>query len=420
MIINNFSELATTDTRRDALEIINAGIEASLTKNAMKQITLEGNVLKIKDQEFDLAQFENIYVIGGGKAAADMAEEIEKILGDKITKGIITDVVSKELKRIEVVKGNHPTPSQTNVDACKRMVEIVKNASEKDLIINLISGGGSAILAYPRGTLEERIEMNHALLTKGTDIYQTNTVRKHISKIKGGQLSEISYPATLISLIFSDVLGNDLSVIASGCTVKDNSTLEDAKKIIEDFGLPKMEESTFKETPKDESVFSKTHNILLLDNSVAVEAMKNKAEELGYIREVLGLELSGEAKEIGKEMAEKIKPGVAMIAAGETTVTVTGHGKGGRNQELALGAIGNYRFPGCIISAGTDGIDNTEAAGAISDEKTKEETEKLGLNPEEFLQNNDAFNFFSKLNDLIMTGPTGTNVADIMLALGKK
>jgi len=419
MLINNFKDLATSQERKDALQIINSGIEAVLTKNAMQNfIKLNNNILKIKDKEFNLDDYEKIYVIG---AAADMAEQLELILGNKIETGIVTDIVEKKLNKIQVIKGTHPLPSQINADACERMVKLAEEATENDLIITLISGGGSAILAYPRThTLQEAIEMNKSLMKAGADIYKMNAVRKHISKFKGGQLSKIAYPTTLISVIFSDVLGNDLSVIASGPTVKDNSTLEEVKKIIEDYNLPKLHEQDFKETPKDDNVFSKTHNILLLDNSVAVKAMEQKAFELGYEVEILGCELKGEARDLGKELANKLVPGKAFIGAGETTVTVKGHGKGGRNQELALGSIDHFNIPGIIISAGTDGIDNTDAAGAIADELSGEKSRKLGLNKEDFLNNNNAFPFFQDMNDLILTGPTGTNVADIMLALGKK
>lgn len=421
MLIQNFLEVGSSETRKDALEIINAGIDAVLTRNAIsKFVKLEGNILKIKDKEFDLSNFEKIYVIGGGKASADMAEEIEHILGDKIHRGIVTDVIEKKLNKIEVVKGTHPIPSEANAHACQRMVDIAQNASENDLIICLISGGGSALLSNPRAHVGGEIKMNEALMKAGANIQQMNAVRKHISKFKGGQLSKIAYPATIISLIFSDVLGNDLSVIASGPTVKDKTTLKDVKSIIENYGLPRLHPDDFAETPKEDKWFSKTHNILLLDNSVAVDAMKDKAQALGYQVEVLDHELAGEAREVGVNLAGRIKPGVASIAAGETTVTVTGDGIGGRNQELVLGAIEKIKIPGVVISAATDGMDNTDAAGAIADKKSVGKALVFGLNTQEYLQHNDAFHFFEKMKDLIITGSTGTNVADIMLALGAK
>ncbi len=421
MIIQNFDEVGRTETRKDALEIINAGIEAVLTKPAMKKfVTLQDNILNIKGQEFDLSEFKDIYVIGGGKAGGDMAEALEEILGDRIKDGIVITTQEKELKRIKVVQGTHPNPSKKNQQACDRILETAERAGEEDLLLTVISGGGSALMANPRThTFHEDLKMNQELLTSGADIYEINAVRKHLSKFKGGQLSEVAYPTTLVTMIISDVLGNDLSVIASGPTVKDESTVEDAKEVIEKYNLPELHPEDFKETPKDDKWFSKTHNILLLTNEDSVNAMKEKAGELGYETEILGYEIEGEAREVGKDLAQQIEAGTAKIGAGETTVTVTGDGKGGRNQEVALGALGSFDNPGVVASAGTDGIDNTEAAGAVSDQNSKRRATERGLNHNRYLENNDAFNFFQKINDLIMTGETGTNVADIMLALGE-
>ncbi len=421
MIIDNFEDLARTETRKDALRIINSGIEAVLTKPAMNRfINLEEDILNIKGNEFDLSDYENIYVIGGGKAGGDMAEALEEILGDRIEKGIVITTQSRDLERIEVVEGTHPNPSKKNARACDRILELAERAGENDLLLTVISGGGSALMANPRThTFHEALKQNKNLLKSGADIYEINAVRKHLSKFKGGQLSEVAYPATLATMIISDVLGNDLSVIASGPTVKDESTVEDAKEVIEKYDLPELHKEDFQETPKEDKWFSKTHNILLLTNEDAVNAIQEKAEELGYGTELIGLEVEGEAKEVGAKLAKRITSGKAIIGAGETTVTVTGDGKGGRNQEVALGAIGNFETSGVVISAGTDGIDNTPAAGAVSDEESDKRASETDLEPQDYLERNDAYNFFEEMDDLIMTGETGTNVADIMLSLGE-
>jgi glycerate-2-kinase len=421
MIIKNYNDLVTDATREDALEIINAGMEAVLTENAMERfVTLDGSTLTIRGNDFDLDAYDNVYLIGGGKAAADMATYMNDLLGDRITEGLVTDVVDRDLENVEVVKGNHPLPSQTNMEACSRMVDIAERATADDLVLALISGGGSAILAYPRVKLQTLIDTNQALLKSGASIDEINAVRKHISNIKGGQLSQIANPATVVTAIFSDVLGNDLSVIASGPTVNDPSTMQDGQDVLDTYGIDTVSIDDMEETPNDDAVFDTTTNILLLENSVAVDAMVDEAIARGYDVERLGLEVEGEARDLGKELAEGLEAGTAFIGAGETTVTVTSDGKGGRNQEVALGAIGNFAMRGAVVSAGTDGIDNTEAAGAIADKHVEDRASIMGLDPDDYLSNNDAFHFFEKTQGLIMTGPTGTNVADIMLGLGAK
>lgn len=416
MIIKNFKDLATNETRKNALEIINKGIGAVLIKNSMhKQIKISKNILKIKKDHWNLSNYNNIYVIGAGKAAADMAEAIEEIFGKKITKGIVIDTRKKTLSKIKVIKGTHPLPSETNVEATKRIIKILEDCREKDLIISLISGGGSALMVSPRIDLKEQIKINKILLEKGAAIQEINTIRKHISKIKGGQLAKIAANSTIINLIVSDVITNDLNVIASGPTVNDPTTINDAIKIQKKYSLPNL---PFIETPKEK--LTNVKNILLITNVPAAEAMYKKARELGYEAKILTTQLKGEAKDVGKELAKLLKPKKAIIAAGETTVTVKGSGKGGRNQELVLGAA-KFIKKGVIVSCSSDGIDFiTAAGGGIADENTKEKAKKLGLDIDKSLKENDSYNFLRKVNGIIRTGKTGTNVGDLMLLLGKK
>lgn len=416
MIIKNFRNLAVTKTRRHALEIINAGLEAVLiSKSFRAQVKLSGNILKIKNFSCDISRYRRIFVVGAGKAAADMAQETEKIFGSKIKKGIVIDTRSLKLSKIKVVKGTHPFTSSVNINATKKIISLLEKCQKDDLVICLISGGGSALLEDPLIKLEKQVELNKTLLKKGATIQEINTIRKHISRVKGGQLAKIAHPAKVITLIISDVITNNLDAIASGPTVRDLSTLSDAKKIQIKYSLSILK---LTETPKDK--LQNVTNILLVTNISATEAMRKKAAELGYTAKILTTRLNGEAREVGKKFASLIEPGKALIAAGETTVHVNGDGKGGRNQELALASAQLIR-KGTIISCSTDGVDFiTEAAGGIVDEQTKETAQIKKINPQEFLDNNDSYNCLKKLNGIIVTGKTGTNVGDLLLALGEK
>lgn len=413
MIIKNFRQLATSKIRKDALEIINSGLEAALIGPSMKsQIRLSNNLLKIQNKSWNLNKYKRIIVIGAGKASSEMAFYLEEILESRISEGIVIDTKSTKLSKIKSVKGTHPLPSKVNVKATNDIIRMLKSASSKDLVINLISGGGSALLCAPRIGLDKQIEITRLLLKRGATIQEINTIRKHVSLVKGGQLASYT-KAQIITLIVSDVLDNKLEIIASGPTVRDSTSIADAKRIQKKYRLPELE---FIETPKHK--LENVTNILLITNVLSTKAMAQRAEALGYKTRVLTTQLQGESRNVGKMLAKSIKSGYALIAAGETTVHVKGHGKGGRNQELVLGAV-EYIKKGVIISCSTDGVDFiTEAAGAIADENTKEDAKRLNLDTSKFLKNNDSYNFLKKVNGIISTGKTGTNVADLMLALG--
>ncbi|MEK6967752.1 MAG: DUF4147 domain-containing protein [Nanoarchaeota archaeon] len=408
MLIKNFKALARNKQRETALRILNAGIEAVLVKNAIKKaIRRDGDILHIKEMVYKLSSFDKVFVVGFGKASIACAREIEKILPDHIDDGIVLDVSSAKLKKIKVAKCTHPVLSAQNVQNTKKMISLLKKAEKNDLVICFVSGGGSAILENPAVPISKYITMNKTLLKCGAEIHEMNTIRKHMSKVKGGQLPGYTNGATFVSLILSDVVGDDLSFIASGPTVHDETSVSDAKRIIRKYKLPKAKliETPFKMPPH-------VHNFLILNNLMAVEAMKHEAEALGLKAEILTTKEVGEARKVGEMLAKKAKKGYAIIAAGETTVTVKGNGKGGRNQEVCLGALKNIG-DSVVVSAGTDGIDNTPAAGAIVDKTTLQKNK----NYKKYLDNNDAFNYLKKTKDLIFTGKTGTNVADIMLVL---
>lgn len=415
MIIKNFSSLSTSKERKDALSIINSGIEAVLTKPAMRrQISKTNNILKIQNKSWNLNKYKRIFVIGAGKAALDMAEVIQEILGDKITKGILIDTREKNLKNIKVVKGTHPIPSKVNVIATNEIISILKESKKDDLILCLMSGGGSALLISPRIPLNNQIEVTKMLLKRGANIGEINTVRKHISFVKGGQLAKLAEPSEIITLIISDVITNDLNVIASGPTVKDPTTISDAIRVAKKYKLPSL---PFVETPKNNP--KNAVNILLITNIPAAKAMEIKAKSLGYKAKIISYRISGEARKLGKELAQNMKKNTALIAVGESTVTIHGHGKGGRNQELALTAA-NYIKSGVVVSSSSDGVDFiTDAAGGITDQNTKKEAKKKNISIGDCLKNNDSYNALRKLNGLIHMNKTGTNIGDVIIALRK-
>ena len=428
----------------ELISIFKAGVDAvNPYKLILQSLKIDCNILNIKDVSYDLSRFNNIIVIGAGKATASMAQAVEKVIGDKISDGLI--VVKYEhtspLKKIRQIEAGHPLPDEAGLKGTEEILKLLEGADEKTLVICLLSGGGSALLVSPLDgiTLDEKKEVNRFLLSVGARINEVNAVRKHLSKIKGGRLSEISHPATLITLILSDVIGDKLDVIASGPTVPGNSTFKDAMDVIEKYNLvDKLPENVIRllnrglmgeigDTPKAE--FEKNRVFIIGSLKYALAAAKEKAVSMGYETEIISSELQGEARDVGRWLTEKAKgiKGIrCLISGGETTVTVKGNGEGGRNQELALAfAIEIEGMKGItMLSAGTDGTDGpTDAAGAIVDGETVIKTRELGLNPNHYLADNDSYNFFKKLDFLsgerfhMTTGPTGTNVMDIQIIL---
>ena len=435
--------------REQALAIFNAAVSAVQPSCLLpKHIRLEHNKLWLHDQTFLLEDYDHIYVIGAGKGSAAMAVETEKILGELIKKGIVVTKYGHALplQKIKCIEAGHPLPDENSVLAGKEIMQFAAQAGEKDIIIALISGGASALLAdHPPGTsLVDVQEVFKLLLHSGATINEMNTVRKHLSLIKGGQLARAAYPATVVSFILSDVIGDPLDVIASGPTVADPTSFENAYAVLQKYDLVKKLHPSIhvwlqnglngeiEDTPKaGDPVFEKTFNRLIGTNRIALEAAAKKAEELGFVPFIITDRLSGEADEEAKKLVDYIlmcrsaKP-ACILMGGETTVTIKGKGKGGRNQQFALSALHeltkhypseNPHMP-LILSAGTDGSDGpTDATGAIADEETINKTNELALDISSFLDNNDSYNFFAKTGGLVVTGPTQTNVMDIVIAL---
>jgi len=427
VVIKNFKKLATNSIRQDALKILEAGYQAVLTWKVMiESIFLENNFLKIKDKKYNLKNYKRIFVVAIGKCANQSAEVLENVLGDKITGGVVLDVVSSQFKKLKSEVGTHPFPSEQNVLATRLILKILKEVRKDDLLITVVSGGGSSLLCDPvEGVGSEVLrEIAQRLMRKGATIGEVNIVRKHLSKIKGGQLAELVYPAKLISLIFSDVPQNNLSLVASGPTVMDESTKEDAQIILESYlgdGLSGGENyvSFLKETPKDRKLFVGVDNILLVNNKMALEAMREEAESLGY-QTLVGEDLEGEARELGADLIEQaISPKSCLVWGGETTVQITGGGQGGRSQEFVLGALKKLSSDLLVMAVSSDGRDNTDVAGALADSELLEKVREKNIEIDEYLKNNDSYNFFKQVGGQIETGLTGINVADFYLILRK-
>lgn len=389
----------------------------------------------------------DIYVLGAGKAGAAMSRAAEEALGGRIAGGLVVvkDGHTGEVrpKRIEVVEASHPVPDERGVAATGRLLELAGRAGENDLVLCLISGGGSALLSAPAEglTLEDLQQTTQALLRAGATINELNSVRKHLSRVSGGRLARAAAPARVLSLILSDVTGSPLDVIASGLTAPDPTTFHDALHVLERYApTPNVPPAVLdrlragaggqvEETPKpDDPLFARVENVIVANNVIAVEAGASEARELGLHTLIMSTYIEGEASEVGlvlagvaKEIATYGRPVVrpgCVLFGGETTVTVRGSGTGGRNTELALGAAAGIRGmgPGVLVaSLATDGGDGTSpSAGAIIDGTTIARGEALGLNHQAALANNDSYTYLSTLGDALMLGPTGTNVNDVM------
>lgn len=423
-IISNILELSTSPLRKAGMEILEAGYEAILTPKIISEnVRRDGNILYIKNEAIDLSQFENIYFLAIGKCAVSAGLEIEPLIVDKLTAGITLDVVAGQFQKIRSLIGTHPFPSEANYKATDEIVSLVSNLSEKDLVITVISGGGSALLASTTGlNLDQVNELTKLAFEKGVTIEDLNIVRKHLSKVKGGGLAKIMYPARVVSIIFSDVPGNNLETIASGPTVMDKSTLADAQSVIAKYGvfdILSLPGFSLVETPKEDLYFAKVSNILILSNETGLNAMKEKAESLGYASFIEDEALQGEAKEIGQMLGQTKLPNKScFIYGGEATVTFNkGAGLGGRAQEMCVAALKYLTDDRLVIAAATDGWDNSEAGGALADLDLKAKITGGENEIDEVLENHSSFDFLKKIGGQIVTGCTGANVSDFYLVI---
>ena len=405
------------------------------------------DTLFVGEHQFAFKDYDRILVAGAGKAGAPMARALEDLLGDRIADGV---VVVKEghglpLSHVRIHEASHPVPDERGIKGAEEILSLVKDAGERDLVLCLISGGGSALLVAPAEgvSLEDKQEVTRLLLSCGADIHEINTIRKHLSRAKGGGLARFAFPATVVSLILSDVIGDDLNVIASGPAVPDTSTFDDTRQVLEKYNIQDEVpasvrkridqglQGNIEDTPKaGDAVFQRCYSELVGTNIQALKAAGTKAEELGYQTLILSSTVEGEAREVAKVLtaiarevqrsANPLSTPACILCGGETTVTIQGEGKGGRNQELALAAalVIDGMQNVVVLAGGTDGNDGpTDAAGAMADGSTLARSRALGLDPLDYLRRNDSYNFFQPLDDLVITGPTRTNVMDVYMVL---
>jgi glycerate-2-kinase len=412
-----------------------------------KAVRRRGRRLLIQGKSIDLGSFENIFLVAFGKAAPYMAKSLSQVLGGRLSRGIAICRPDQSLSdnRILCLPGSHPLPDRKSVKAAQEILGLAKKAGQKDLVFVLISGGGSAQACLPQSplTLAEKRWITKELLRAGASIAELNTLRKHISEIKGGRLAEAAFPAKVVNLVISDVIGNDLENIASGPSYWDSSTYEDAIGVLKKYGLWGKAPRSLREVllsgatgkrpetlKRGNLVFKNVSTFLIGDNRQALEAAARKARGLGFHAAVLTASDSGEARmaargyislleNIAQSRKSPQKP-FCLLAGGELTVRVKGKGRGGRNTEFVLAALtelGN-ELPLLVASLGSDGVDGaTDAAGAWATPATAARARQLGLDAKKYLRNNDSYNFFKKAGGLIITGPTPTNVMDLRLFL---
>ena len=436
------------EMRKQALEIFQVALRAVDPVDAtLRHVRREGEGLLIGERRLELRNFDKILVVGAGKADAPMAQAVESLLGERVSDGVIVvkDGHGLPLQHVKVHEASHPVTDERGLRGAEEILSLVRDAGERDLVICLISGGGSALLVAPAEgvTLKDKQSVTQLLLACGATIHEINTVRKHLSRVKGGGLAHAAHPATLVSLILSDVIGDDLDAIASGPTVPDSTTFHQAEQVLKRYGIwdqapgsvrayvEKGMNGEIEETPKPgDPAFQRDAWQLVGTNLQALKAAGKEAERQGYRPLVLSGMMEGETREvakahvaIAKEVLNSEHPLAApacILSGGETTVTLQGAGKGGRNTEFALASA--LALEGVenvvLLSGGTDGTDGpTDAAGAIAHGKTVPQAREKDLDPFDYLRRNDSYTFFEILDDLVITGPTRTNVMDVCVML---
>ncbi|SCZ79901.1 glycerate kinase type-2 family protein [Acidaminobacter hydrogenoformans] len=419
-----------TKLRKDALKIVEASIEAVLPEKAVR------DALQAKSIDKEVS------VIAIGKAAWRMANAAFQVLGDQIRQGLIItkyDHSQGPIPNFKIIEAGHPIPDENSVTGASKALKMVSSLDDKkDFILFLVSGGGSALFELPQSglTLEDVIGVTDLLLSRGADIKEMNTVRKHLSRVKGGRFAEACGTTELYAVVLSDVIGDPLDVIASGPAFPDPSTSEEAFKVLDKFDIycsAEIKKAIENETPK---ALGYCDSVVTGSVTKLCDAAASVCEALGYPPFILSTEMTGEASELGRMMSSiareilkgtkspyKLNPPCAIIAGGETIVHLKGKGKGGRNQETALAAaFGIQDLEHVVIfSVGSDGTDGpTDAAGGMVDGKTLARIRSAGFNPSQLLAENDSYHALEVSGDLVITGPTGTNVNDLMVVLIKE
>jgi len=439
-------ERSSEQLRSDAVAIFNGAVTAVDPANAVRRyVHINDSAIAVADRSYAFHRCRNIYIIGAGKAAVPMAQALESLLGEPLRGGIVVTKYgqARRLGKVHVLEAAHPIPDLAGEDGARQIAAIAQQAVEDDLLFFLVSGGGSALLPYPIDgvTLADKQQVTQLLLRSGATIREMNTLRRHLSQLKGGKLARMAYPAQLVGLIISDVVGDTLEDIASGPSAPDSTCYADCLAIMQKYRLVELLPASVQailergihgevaETVKaDDIAFTRVQNLIIASNRLATEAARSHAVALGYRSEILSNTIEGESREVAKQQAAMLKKvltqprskPLCFILGGETTVTVRGDGIGGRNQEFALAAAVELAgTPGVVVlSAGTDGIDGpTNAAGAIVDGATVSRGRFHGCEAAQSLARNDAYNFLHATGDLLITGPTQTNVMDLQVIL---
>lgn len=416
--ITNKDQLATTPLRHKALDILEAGYRAIDTEAVIERsVFVKDNVLHVQDQTFALDGVEHVYVIGFGKASCEATSALEKVLGQTLSSGIAIDVEieSATCEIIDTYQADHPTPTRTNVDASQHVVDLAQKVAERDVVIVVVSGGGSSLLCWPYSECEQGPDLYKAFLKAGGTITELNTVRKHISGLKGGGLAALLYPAQVVGLIFSDVPGGELSDVASGPTFFDETTKEDARALLVKYGCAGAFD--LRETPKDKHKFERVTNIPLVTNKLAFDAMNDAAQEMGFETTTVSLKMYDFAAPTLEQIWEAGSGNTVVFGGGEIRLVVDKEGgTGGRNMYLANAAMSRITNENeLFIATASDGIDNCSGAGAIVDAETVRKATEQGLDSATYLNAFDSYTLFQKTEDVIMTGSTGANVADILV-----
>ncbi len=436
MKIKNFETLATSAERRFVLNLAEVGLAAIDTRLAVRErVRVKDGVLELAGEVTGTKLPPRVFVVGVGKCAIAAAEELEVILGDHLSGGLVIDVTKSNtctLKKIECFAGTHPFPSDENIAITSKLMKLLQNLTLEDLVIVIVSGGGSTLLCLPEnnGTCLEEKMIVKALFEAGATIQELNVVRKHMSLARGGHLAKAAYPARVVGLIFSDVSGDDLTFVASGPTFLDTTTVADADRVLEKYGILRvcgLEHCGLIETPKEEKYFEGVKNALIVSNGLALEAMASASVAAGFKPEIRTKRLIGEAGAVGRETVASLRSAggkTVHLYGGETTVKFDASEMsstkscGGRNHELALAALGEVSDGEVVLALASDGHDNSDYAGAFADAPLRATAEAKGVSIESYLNHHDSIGFFQTLGEgELVTEGTGSNVSDLLIAV---
>ena len=429
MPIRNRDALAVTPARKAALAVADAALAAIDTGAAIRRaVELSADTLRVAGDLLPLGPGGRLRLVAVGKCAVAAAVALAERLGDRLADGIVLDAAEAAARppaRLRILRGTHPLPSAANVAGTREILRFLEGGGPDDVVLCVVSGGGSTLLCLPPGgaSVDDERAVLQVLMRAGATIGEINTVRKHSSLARGGQLARAARPARVAGLVFSDVPGGTIDLVASGPTVRDPSTVADAERVLARYGLPAsagLERFPLVETPKEVPPLDAVRNAVLVSNRLALEAMAAAARSQGLAAEVKTATLGGEARDVAARVAADLRaapPGTALLYGGETTVTVRGRGRGGRNLELALAALGEVRDDDLVLTLASDGRDNGDLAGAIADAVTRAAAERAGADPGVHLADNDSYGFFERVPHALETGSTGANVADLIVAL---